>query len=295
MRRREFDAACRFAERARKAGAADACTFGLLGHALSSLGRHAEAGEAYAEALKLGPDDNYVRHMVAAAGIRPPGARAPIEYVRAVFDGYADRFEPHLISLGYRVPGLIRGKLVRHPTIMAGNRIGPALDLGCGTGFIAIALSDLPVAPLVGVDASSRMLKAAATKQLYAELHEADLLGFLSNDVRRWQLMMAADVLPYFGALEEVLACARRRLAPGGWFVFSLEELLPDFTGSTVPRDATWILQRQGRYAQQDVLRCWRSARCRIYGRRWNGRQDRFEGDAPVAGMLVLLERPNES
>ncbi len=57
-----------FAEEAHAAGVADACLFGLKGHALSSLGRHAEAAEAYAEALKLGPDDPYVRHLVAASG-----------------------------------------------------------------------------------------------------------------------------------------------------------------------------------------------------------------------------------
>jgi predicted Zn-dependent protease len=57
VRRRDFASACRLAEQARMAGVADACAFGLMGHALSSLGRHAEAADAYAEALKLGPDD----------------------------------------------------------------------------------------------------------------------------------------------------------------------------------------------------------------------------------------------
>jgi Flp pilus assembly protein TadD len=65
VRRRDFAAACRLAEEARVAGVADACSFGLLGHALSSLGRHTEAADAYAEALKLGPDDPYVRHLDA--------------------------------------------------------------------------------------------------------------------------------------------------------------------------------------------------------------------------------------
>jgi tetratricopeptide (TPR) repeat protein len=182
VRRQDFTGACDFGEQARRDGAADACTFGLLGHAFSSLERHAEAGEAYAEALKLGPEDRYVRHLVAAAGILPSAPRAPIEYVRAVFDGYAEHFEEHLVSLGYRVPGLMREKLVRHPTIISGDCLGPALDLGCGTGLVAIALSDLPVVPLVGVDASPRMLQAAGAKNLYAGLHEADLLSFLSDD-----------------------------------------------------------------------------------------------------------------
>jgi predicted TPR repeat methyltransferase len=113
----------------------------MMGHALSSLGRHGEAGDAYAEALKLGPDDPYVRHLVAASGIVPGAMRAPVDYLRAVFDGYADRFESHIVSLGYRIPGLIRATLLQHPTIMAGETLGPALDLGCGTGLMAVVLA----------------------------------------------------------------------------------------------------------------------------------------------------------
>src|SRR4029077_16936096 len=90
VRRRDFSGAYQLAEAARAAGVADACSFGLMGHALSSLGRHADATEAYADALKLGPDDPYVRHLVAASGILPGERRAPVEYLRAVFDGYAD-------------------------------------------------------------------------------------------------------------------------------------------------------------------------------------------------------------
>ncbi len=286
IRRHDFAAACRLAEEARQAGVADACTFGMLGHALSSLERHTEAGEAYAEALKLGPDDPYVRHLVAAAGIVPASPRAPVEYVRAVFDGYADRFEPHLISLGYRVPGLIHAAVARHPAIAAGQELGPALDLGCGTGFVAVALSDLPVAPIVGIDVSPRMLQAAAAKHCYAELHETDLPNFLASDTRCWRLIMAADVLPYFGALDEVLAAVHRRLQPGGWFLFSLEELLSG--------DGKWALQRHGRYAHSISYVTASARNAGLAVRALEQETVRFEGDAPVAGILAVLERPDE-
>ena len=160
----------RFADEAHAAGVADACLFGLKGHALSSLGKHAEAAEAYAAALKLGPDDPYVRHLVAASGALLAAERAPVEYLRAVFDGYADRFDMHLLSLGYRVPGLIRSVLTRHPAVIAGERLGPALDLGCGTGLVAVAISDLPIGPITGVDAAPRMLTLAAATGLYSRI-----------------------------------------------------------------------------------------------------------------------------
>ena len=79
------------------------------------------------------------------------------------------------------MPGLIRAELLQHPTIAAGERLGPVLDLGCGTGLVAVVLSDLPIAPLTGVDASPRMLASAAAKQLYADLLEADLMQFLAE------------------------------------------------------------------------------------------------------------------
>jgi Flp pilus assembly protein TadD len=181
VRRRDFRQAVRLAEAARRIGIADACSFGLLGHSLSSLGQHAEATDAYAEALKLGPQDPYVRHLVAAAGVMPGATRAPVEYLRAVFDGYAERFETHLISLGYRMPGLFRAVLQHHPLIAAGERVGPVLDLGCGTGMIALAIADLPVGPLIGVDIAPRMLAQAAAKRLYAELREADVMEVLQK------------------------------------------------------------------------------------------------------------------
>ncbi len=114
VRHREFAEAVRLAEEARSAGIADACVFGLKGHALSSLGRHEEAGEAYREALKLGPNDPYVRHLVASSGFLPGAKRAPPEYLSTIFDGYAARFETHLVELGYRIPGLVRVAVQQH-------------------------------------------------------------------------------------------------------------------------------------------------------------------------------------
>lgn len=290
IRRRDFTTAHTIAEAARVTGVADACSFGLMGHALSSLGRHAEAASAYADALKLGPEDTYVRHLVAASGIIPGAVRAPIDYLRALFDDYADRFENQIIALGYRVPGLIRATLSQHPVIAAGERLGPVLDLGCGTGLMAVVLADLPVSPLVGVDVSSRMLAQAAAKQRYAELHEADLMTLLAEDVRRWRLILAADVLIYFGALPDMLDAVHSRLEPGGWFIFSLEELLPDHDG-TVHGNGDWALQRMGRYAHSMsyVANVARDAGFAI--RTLERQAVRQEADAPVAGFYVVLER----
>jgi predicted TPR repeat methyltransferase len=290
VRQRNFDAAVQLAEQACSDGIVDARLFGLKGHALSNLGRHSDAADAYAEALKLGPDDGYVRHLVAASGKLPAPGRAHIDYVRTVFDGYADRFDAHLISLGYRVPGLIRAALLRHPTIQSGGRLGPVLDLGCGTGLVAVALSDLPIKPLIGVDVSTRMLTQAAAKQLYTELREADLVQMLAEDTAGWPLILAADVLCYFGDLQDIFGYAYQRLDPKGWFVCSVEELMPG-GDDTVPGNGEWALHQLGRYAHAPDYVA-RVARETGFTVRTLERQTmRYEAAAPVGGTFAVLER----
>ena len=300
VRRRDFTGAVRLAEEARMAGIADACVFGLKGHALSSLGRQEEAGDAYREALKLGPNDPYVRHLVAAAGLLPGAARAPQEYLSTIFDGYAKQFETHLITLGYRIPGLIRAALLEHLDRQSGRQsgqpIGPVLDLGCGTGLLAMMLADLPIGPFTGVDLSACMLAQAESKGLYAELRHADLMHFLAEDRTVWRLILAGDVLCYFGALEDVLAAAFVRLAPGGVLLFSAEELLPDASGClpvNVQGNGGWSLGRQGRYAHSADYLANAAAGAGFTIRSLRQETQRYEADAPVDGFFVTLERPD--
>ncbi len=282
IRHRAFRQAVGLAEEGRIAGTVDACLFGLKGHAQSSLGMHAEAAESYAEALKLGPGDPYVRHLVAASGLLPSAKRAPPDYLRAVFDGYAERFDDHLIGLGYRIPGAIRHTVAEYLGTV--GPCGPILDLGCGTGLIGVAIADLPIGPLTGVDISGRMLAEARAKGIYATLEEADVLDWLADRPDTWQLILAGDVLCYFGALDGLLRAIQPRLAPGGWFVLSVEERRED------AEESGWSLQRQGRYAHSrayldEVLRA-----CGFVVRRMDAQVIRMEAGAPVLGYLIVAE-----
>lgn len=287
IRRRDFVQAERLAEQARIDGLADASTFGLKGHALSGLGRQDEAAIAYNEALKLAPGDAHIRHLAAAAGSAP---KTPYDFVRTLFDDDADRFEAHIVELGYRVPGLIR----RHVIAFAAEAsTGPVLDLGCGTGLVALALSDLALGPFTGVDLSPRMLERAREKALYATLREARLPAALREDTVMWRLILAADLLCYFGPLDDMLGAVRDRMRPGGRFIFTVEELLADHDG-TIPGNGDWALGRQGRYAHAaryvastvDAL----GFRCLALERETL----RYEAGGPVAGLLMVLERPRD-
>jgi predicted TPR repeat methyltransferase len=291
LRQRDFDGALELAETARRSGLVDACIFGLKGHALSNLGRHEEAAEAYTEALKLGPEDPYVRHLVAAHGGLPGSDRAPLPYVRAVFNNYAEGFESHLISLGYRVPGLVREALLEAvPMPTSGKPLGPVLDLGCGTGLAAVVLADLPVGPFVGVDISSGMLAQARRKQLYVELREQDVLIALAEETRRYPVVLAADVFCYFGALEEAFARVHACLQPGGVFIFSVETLLPEKENST-PARQDWMLGSLGRYAHAPSYIKASAQTVGFQVRAMNQEGLRQEGLEPVQGLIVTLER----
>jgi predicted TPR repeat methyltransferase len=284
IRRRDFLQAERLAEQARIDGAADANTYGLKGHALSSLGRHADAAIVYHQALSLAPGDTYIRHLAATA------PKAEDDFVKSLFDDYADRFEAHLIGLGYRIPGLIRRLVIE---FAASGEIGPVLDLGCGTGLIALALSDLGLGPITGIDLSPRMLDAARAKQLYDTLREARLPAALREETSQWRLILAADLLCYFGALEDMFDAVRDRLLPGGRFIFSIEERLPDHDCVT-PGNGHWALIGPHHYSHDPAyvarVADERGFRCITLNRETL----RHEAGGPVAGLIMVLERPRD-
>lgn len=282
MHRGDHAAAAALAMAARRDGVADACVLGLLGHALSSLGRHGEAALVYEEARKLAPEDPYVRHLAATAALSPSEGRATPEYVSVVFDGYATRFDAHLISLGYRVPGLIRHAVA--PRAGAGGRLGPVLDLGCGTGLVGVALSDLAPEAMVGVDLSALMLAEARKRGLYAELHQADITHYLRHETRQFDLIVAGDVFPYFGDLAPLLLLAAACLAPGGELLCSVEALPAD-------ADAAWRLGRLGRFAHAESHLRAAAAAAGLRARFIRPECIRMEGCLPVAGRLAAFTR----
>lgn len=289
VRQRDFHRAVELAEAARQDGAVDACLFGLRAHALSQLGQHAEAAVAYQDALRLGPEDPYVRHLAAAAGLAVGGDRAPAEYVRTVFDGYASRFDSHILGLGYRVPGLLRRALLAHlPPSAPPPRM---LDLGCGTGLLGVVLSDLPRESLEGVDLSAGMLEEARAKGCYTSLHEADLLAHLRAPGPAYPIILAGDVLCYFGDLAEIFTAVATRLAPGGLFLCSLEEQAGEELTVDDIGQPGWQLGRQGRYTHQVNHILTRASEAGLALREIVQEPLRQEAGADVAGLIVVLER----
>jgi predicted TPR repeat methyltransferase len=109
------------------------------------------------------------------------------------------------------------------------------LDLGCGTGLAGVALSDI-THHRTGIDLSSRMVDIAGESDLYDELYVGDVVAFVQEieDEAPWDLIVATDVLPYLGGVEELFAGVRRVSAPGAVFAFSTELLEGDGQTFTV-------------------------------------------------------------
>ncbi|WP_051971619.1 tetratricopeptide repeat protein [Massilia sp. 9096] len=193
---------------------------------LRALGRRQEAVDSYRRALELGADGDEIRFALAALGEADAPAGAPQAYVKELFDQYAGHFDRHLVEvLGYRTPALLGALLARHGLAAGELDVSgtlDVLDLGCGTGLCATMLRPL-ARRLGGVDLSGKMLDKARELQLYDQLDCAEIGAYLDGQQAAWDLMVAADVLVYFGDLAPLFEQIRKALRPGGRFAFSCE------------------------------------------------------------------------
>ena len=172
-------------------------------------------------------------HLVLACfGFRPKHASP--HYVRALFDGYAERFDRHLmVELSYQAPNLVFEMI--EDRLRSGAPV--VADLGCGTGICGPLVSRW-AGELIGVDLAPRMLECAATKNCYDSLVEDDIVDFLKARPETLDIAIAADVLVYIGDLDAVFLAAFEALKDNGHFAFTVE----------AAREDGWRLASTGRY-----------------------------------------------
>ncbi|KAL7468010.1 hypothetical protein ACHAXS_008232 [Conticribra weissflogii] len=204
--------------------------------------------------------------------------RASNEFVSALFDDFADTFDEKLGALGYRVPQLIGNSA--HELLKQSNRqsFKSALDAGCGTGLAGRYLRPLVEGPIVGVDLSKKMLELAAQctlskgcglkeesndemtsgrsdKTIYDHLVSLDLEtttlhdllsgnDFLDEVIHGFDLIVAADVLVYFGDIQKLLVNFSNLSRESATLIFSCERIEEENSPAS-----GWKLQSSGRYA----------------------------------------------
>lgn len=199
--------------------------------------------------------------------------RKPKEFVAELFDSFADSFDEKLVKgLAYKVPELVG----RAAHTQQSSHYKAVLDAGCGTGLAGRYLRPLvPTGPMIGVDASKKMLDIArqCTLSKGCGLNEESSIGatndgplydaLLAMDLEEmsvestlytvnsahndgllgFDLVVAADVLVYFGRLDSVLASFASVSVDGAVLIFSCERT------SSEEAPLGWRLLPSGRFA----------------------------------------------
>jgi Predicted methyltransferase (contains TPR repeat) len=189
------------------------------GSILRDQGRLGGRAMPFEQALVHGGDAELNGYFLAALSGRNVPAQAPAGYVRRFFDEYAPSFDEHLVAtLGYRAPELLAAQIAA----LGQRRFASTLDVGCGTGLCGPLLR--PISDrLAGIDLSQRMLDRAATRGVYDLLLRDEIVSHLRGSGERHDLLVAADVFIYIGALGPVFEGAARVLLPDGLFAFTAE------------------------------------------------------------------------
>jgi predicted TPR repeat methyltransferase len=247
----------------------------LLALAYCTLGEPDKAVEIFERWLEEDPENLVAQHMLAACSGRNVPARASDGYVEKIFDDFAPSFDSKLTQLGYRAPRLILAMLED-----AGATPAKALDIldaGCGTGLCGPLI--VPYARrLVGVDLSSGMLDRAQETAVYDELVKDELTAYLEAHLAAFDVIVSADTLVYFGALNHVVEAASAALRPHGLLIFTLE--------AASESSADFNLGHHGRYSHTAVyverLLVGADLRPEIVHA-----ELRMEGGAPVPGLAV--------
>jgi predicted TPR repeat methyltransferase len=189
------------------------------GGVLQGMKRPEEAIAAYRQALAKGGDAEVIQYTLASLGAGAIPVTAPKQFVSALFDQCADRFEERLTGkLKYRAPEILFDVVERFFPL--GNL--DILDLGCGTGLVGDRLHPR-ARTLTGVDLSPNMLDIAQNRRIYGNLICSELVEFLQKQTRSFDLAVAADVFIYIGDLANVFHGVRRALRDEGAFGFTVE------------------------------------------------------------------------
>lgn len=179
----------------------------------------------FQQASRLQPENQSVAYAVKMLAQSERVTVAEPDYIKSLFDAYADHYETHLLTaLEYKLPGLLKQAVLNSVALPPGEK--DILDLGCGTGLCGTAFKPF-AKTLTGVDLSDKMLAVAAEKHIYDRLIASELNSFLRNKNMEYDLVLAGDVLVYVGDLADIFHSIKQALRPNGLLVFNTE-ISPD-------------------------------------------------------------------
>jgi predicted TPR repeat methyltransferase len=268
-----------FLEKALKLDPACSDAIWWMGDYWHTVGKREPAIRFYRRYLREHPGDAEAVHMIASLGGRTPPKRASDDYLRLHFDSYAEDFDKSLVGeLEYQAPKVLRKLIDR----VRGARAPKAdvCDIGCGTGLVGLELKSL-ARTLTGVDLSRKMVSLSRKRGIYDRLSVGEVTTFLRANRGRFDLIVAADVLIYFGDITELFAAAADALRPGGLFAFTVESR----------RGGTYHLTVSGRYTHNPVWLRKVGAAAGLRERRTLKARLRYEMAKPVMGHYAVMEK----
>ena len=193
-----------------------------------------EALWCYERVLALTPDNAKARLLSAALTRSAQLPVVPAGFITATYDPLAERFDQYVGHRGDCSPQWLHRALGPPPAVPNLT----VLDLGCGTGLCGLQFRSW-AQTLVGVDLSANMLAKARARGIYDELIQGDILVPLKQAGRRFDLILASDVLLYVGDLAPLFDAVKNALRPAGRFAFTVD-LLQD--GNSDYRLTPWVL-----------------------------------------------------
>jgi len=213
------------------------------------------ATHAFSLAVKFDPENESAKHMLATVTADATMKRASNQYVKNLFDDYAQNFEHSLVEeLGYNGYERLRRGFDR---AFGGAENTPkfnlVIDAGCGTGLVGEQFRNVS-SHLVGVDLSQAIIDEA--NKLRPNLYDETIAGDVADVFRTKKpvdLIVAADSYIYFGDLVPLFESMQEGLADGGIVAFTLENVDAESESSLAESkpDWRWQLTPSGRFAHR--------------------------------------------
>lgn len=272
-----------------------------LGEALLAAQQLPTAIAELQRALRLDPENESARRLLARAWLEAGEAEKALEalqdvedaalkarahaigaaqrsdagYVRHLFDQFSADYDNRMRHhLQYAAPEILLGLAVM---VMPGREQLRVLDLGCGTGLAGEVFKPL-AARLDGIDLSPAMIEKARARDIYDHLAVADLERALAQAGPAYDLILAADTLVYLGDLAGIFRAAAARLAPDGFFLFTVEKAAAGFELGP---------KRRWRHGEAYLRETAQAAGLQVAG--LVAAAPRHEANQPVEGFAVAL------